>query len=361
MQVSQENLYKRQLTLTEIGTVGQNKLLKAKIAIVGCGGLGSAVAVYLAGSGIGHLNLIDYDSVDVSNLHRQIFYGLQDIGKSKAEQLANHIKKISPFVEVSLSQNPITKSNIELELGEYSMIVDCTDSIATKYLLNDFCVLKNKTLIYGSLYKHDGYVGVFNLKAENHFTANLRDAFPELPSEGIPNCSEVGTLNPIVGLIAMMQANEVIKIVCEIGKPLSNQILIYNTLENSQYIMKLKASMTKLNIQTIFETESYFDNRCEFQDENLLILPEELKSKINDPDLEIISVIEDLKVILPFEVDQQIPVSQFKLSKLNFSENKELVIVCSKGISSYKITQLIKGQFPQAKVYSLKNGIENFK
>lgn len=360
MKISKEQIYNRQVTLSEIGTKGQNKLGKAKVAIVGCGGLGSAVAVYLAGSGIGRLHLIDYDTIDVSNLHRQIFYGIEDIGKSKAIQLRDHINKISPFVEVSLSQNPVTKLNIETELNDFSLIVDCTDSIATKYLLNDFCVLNDKTLFYGSLYKHDGYVSVFHSKQKNQFTANLRDAFPELPKEAIPNCSEVGTLNPIVGIIALMQANEVIKIVCHIGKPLFNQILIYNTLENSQYKMKLKPAVSKSDIQKIFESESYYDIRCEVQDEELIILAEDFKIKMNDPDLEVISVLEDLNIDLPFHVDAKIPLSQFDVTRLNLTENKDLVVVCAKGISSYKATQLIKQEFPQKKVFSLKNGIEKF-
>lgn len=360
MKISQENLYKRQVILPEIGIKGQQQLSASKIAVIGCGGLGSAAAVFLAASGIGHIHLIDYDDIDVSNLHRQVFYGKDDIGKPKAKILANHIAKISPFVQVSASDTPITKSNIEKELNAFSIILDCTDSLPTKYLLNDFCVISDKILVYGSLYKHDGYVASFNLPSNGKRTTNLRDAFPSIPKEHIPNCAEIGTLNTIVGIIAMMQANEVVKIITNAGKPLINQILIYNVLENSQFIMKLKDGFTKERIQSIFSTENYFDARCEIQDSDLLILAEDLKKKINDPGLEILSIIEDVNTALPFKVDYKIPLSKFDVSKMDLDESKELIVICSRGVSSYKVTKEIKQQFSKIKVFSLKNGIENF-
>lgn len=360
MEISQENLYKRQVILPEIGIKGQQDLLASRIAVIGCGGLGSAAAVYLAASGVGHIHLIDYDVIDISNLHRQVFYGKDDIGKPKAKILANHMAKISPFAKVTFNDAPLTKSNIEKELKEFSIIIDCTDSLPTKYLLNDFCVISDKILVYGSLYKHDGYVASFNLPSNGKRTANLRDAFPSIPKEHIPNCAEIGTLNTIVGLIAMMQANEVVKIITNAGRPLINQILIYNVLENSQFIMKLKDGFTKEKIHNIFSTENYFDARCEIQDNNLLITAEDLKKKFHDPKLEILSVIENVETPLPFKVAHKIPLSKFDVSQMDLDENKELIVVCSKGVSSYKVTKEIKQLFPEIKVLSLKNGIENF-
>jgi len=360
MKISQENLYKRQVILPEIGIKGQEQITDSKIAIIGCGGLGSTAAVYLAASGVGHIHLIDYDHIDISNLHRQVFYGQDDIGKPKVEILANHIAKISPFVQVTFNDVPITKSTIEKELNAFSIILDCTDSLTTKYLLNDFCVISDKILVYGSLYKHDGYVASFNLPSNGKRTANLRDAFPSIPTEHIPNCSEIGTLNTIVGIIAMMQANEVIKIITHTGKPLINQVLIYNIMENTQFTMKLKNGVTAETIRKIYTSETYFDARCEIQDSDLLIMAKELKKKINDPKLKILSVIEDVNAILPFKVDYKIPLSKFDVSTMDLDENKELVVICAKGISSYKVTKEIKQHLPEIKVFSLKNGIENF-
>lgn len=243
--ITKQNLYKRQTTLKEIGNLGQEKLQQAKVLVVGCGGLGCVASVYLAASGIGNIYLIDFDLIDESNLHRQVFYKMDDIGKPKSEVLANYISKISPFVNVSFDTNAISKQTIFKKIKDYDIILDCTDNLPIKYLLNDVCVIKNKILVYGSLYKFDGYVATFNVLKNDKRTCNLRDAFPKVPTKTVPNCSEVGTLNTIVGIIGLMQANEVLKLVTNTGNLLTNQILIYDSLENSQYKMKLKNIFSK--------------------------------------------------------------------------------------------------------------------
>ncbi len=356
--ITKQNLYKRQTTLKEIGSLGQEKLQNAKILVIGCGGLGCVASVYLAASGIGNLHLIDFDVVDASNLHRQVFYKIEDIGKSKSQVLANYINEISPFVKVSFDTNAISKNNIFEIISNYKILLDCTDNLPIKYLLNDACVIKNKVLIYGSLYKFDGYVATFNVSENNRQTCNLRDAFPEIPKETVPNCSEIGTLNTIVGIIGLMQANEVLKLVTNTGNLLTNQILIYNSLENSQYKMKLKQIFSKEMILDEFNKETYQDINCEIQDEKLLISATELKNKIND--VEIISVLEDVEVELPFKVVNKIPLSKLDLFTLEIDNNKEYIVVCNRGISSYKATKMIKEKHSALKIYSLENGIINY-
>lgn len=360
MNTDKEKTFIRQTTLPEIGEIGQEKLNKSKIAIIGCGGLGSVAAVYLAASGIGQLHLIDYDTIDLSNLHRQVFYRRDQVGKSKAKILAAYIREISPYVEVSFTEEPITKSNINEHLKAFSLIVDCTDSLATKYLMNDYCVLQKKTLVYGSLYKHDGYVSVFNAKFKDKWSAHLRDAFPSMPQKHVPNCSEIGTLNPIVGIIGLMQANEVIKLITETGKPLINKILIYNSMENSQFLMKILPGFPLKGVEAIFNNNEYFDARCQIQDESLLIDAEELKNRIHDENLKIISVIENQSVSYPFPIDLRMPLSSLDPSKLESFKEDKIVVICQKGISSYTATEQIKKKFPHLLVYSLKNGIDQY-
>lgn len=365
MKITPKQLYKRQTTLTEIGEEGQEKLLQSKVVIVGCGGLGSITAVYLAASGIGTLHLVDYDVVDASNLHRQVFYRTKDIGKSKAQVLKKHIESISPFVTVTYSNQAVSKSTVFNEINEFDYVLDCTDSLPIKYLLNDACVLQNKTLIYGSLYKFDGYVANFNVKLpDDSFSANLRDAFPEISKEAIPNCSEIGTLNTIVGMIGMLQANEVLKLATNIGNPIVDQLVIYNSLENSQFKMKLKRSFTKKMIQQIFETESYFDAACEPQDKKLLISSEQLKKELtlqsNNKKLKIISTIENKNASTPFNVHDKIPFSEFKIDKIQLNHDNEYVVVCNKGITSYAATLQLKEKYPSLKILSLKDGIINY-
>jgi len=357
MKPTKNQLFKRQISVSEIGELGQEKLQKAAVLVVGCGGLGSAIAVYLASSGIGKIHLVDFDTVDISNLHRQVFYNLSDIGKPKAAVLASFIKERAPFTDVSFYNNPVTKNTVFDLISKVDVVVDGTDSLPTKYLLNDACVLKNKSLVYGSLYKFDGYVASFNIPQQENFSANLRDAFP-IMSTDIPNCEVTGTLNAIVGIIATFQVNEVLKIISEIGKPLQNELLIYNSLNNSQLKMKLTSNFTKENIQEIFDSESYFDAKCEFQNPDWLISFSELNEKLSSKNIEIIAVLPDLK--LPFSVSQVIPIQDFSIEKIKIDFSKTYVMFCQKGLNSYKATSILKSHFPDLNVLSLAGGIENF-
>lgn len=361
--ISAKDLFIRQTTLQEVGKLGQEKLANANVVVVGSGGLGSVAAVYLAGSGIGNIHLVDHDTVDVSNLHRQVFYKTSDIGTSKAEALASHIQSISPIVNVVFSNESVTKKNVFELISNADIILDCTDHLPTKYLLNDACVIQNKVLIYGSLYKFDGYVSTFNfLTNKLTRTANLRDAFPEIPINNILNCSEIGTLNSIVGMIGMMQANEVLKIVIGIGKPLLNELLIYNSLENSQFKMKLKSVFDKERVTQLFETETYEDVSCEVE-ESIIISQEDFNKELENKNdyIKIISVIEEEDLELPFEFDEKVPfydIDQW-LEELNVSKN-EYIIVCNRGNSSLRASYLFKEHFPKTRVRSLEGGIENF-
>ena len=353
-----KQFFKRQITLTEFGEAGQKKLQNTSVLVVGCGGLGGTVAVYLANSGIGKLHLIDFDTVDESNLHRQVFYALDDIGKPKAEILAKFIKARAPHTDTSYTNSPLVKSNAKDIINQFDLILDATDSLPTKYLLNDVSVILGKPLVYGSLYKFDGYVSSFNIKDDQgSFSSNLRDAFPVMKTD-VPNCEEAGTLNAIVGMIATAQVNEVLKIAAGIGEPLVNQVLIYNALKNSHFKLKLSNSFTKDRIENIFETETYFDISCVAQKEEWQIAPEELKKRISDSNLELIAVLPNLK--LPFQVHQTISIQRFDPNNLSFDTKKTYVFVCQKGLNSYKATQLVRENFPEVKALNLTGGIESY-
>ncbi len=362
MTINKSDLFKRQITLSEIGEEGQQKLQDAKVLVVGCGGLGSPIAVYLASSGIGTLHLIDFDKVDVTNLHRQVFYSLEDVGKYKSEVLAGFIEKRAPFTQACFSTEPLTKDNVFESIANYDIIVDGTDSLPTKYLLNDACVMKEKPLVYGSLYKFDGYVSSFNLKQQDgSFSANLRDAFPEMNTD-VPNCEEAGTLNAIVGMIATAQVNEVLKIATGIGKPLTNELLIYNALQNTQFKMKLPPKVVKEKIASIFKLQTYFDAACGTQNPDWQISPEELRAKLSSGaesrDLHLIAVLPNLK--LPFEVHQTIPIQEFDANHFEIDHHKTYVMVCQRGFNSYRATTRLKEKFPEAKVLNLTGGISNY-
>ncbi len=354
--------FKRQTTLSEIGESGQKKLQNAKVLVVGCGGLGSPVAVYLAQSGVGEIHLVDFDTIDVSNLHRQVFYTLNDVGKYKAAVLSEIITQRTPFTKTTFSTKPVQKETVLDLVSQFDIVVDGTDSLPTKYLLNDACVLKNKPLIYGSLYKFDGYVATFNVLQKNgEYSCNLRDAFPEMATD-IPNCEEAGTLNPIVGIIAMQQVNEVVKLITGVGKPLVNQLLIYNSLQNSQLKMKLKKLVFKEKISEIFKNESYFDASCEIQNTDWLISNEEMKAilsgRVQSRPL-IISVL-NANEKHPFTINQFTSLSVIKSNNFSIDTNKVYIFVCKKGITSYSAVKILKETYPSVKMLSLVGGILNY-
>jgi len=358
MYFNKETYFQRQTTLQEIGEAGQELLQKAKVLVIGCGGLGSPIAIYLATSGIGELHLVDFDTVSISNLHRQVFYKTCDVGNPKAKVLANEIKKRVPFTKVTFTNKAVHKKSILDLIFKFDIIVDGTDSLPIKYLINDACVLSKKPLVYGSLYKFDGYVATFNVQDEKgNYSCNLRDAFPKIVTD-VPNCEEAGTMNPIVGIIALLQVNEVIKLITNTGELLSNQLLIYNALKNSQYKIKLKKNKS-LNIESIFNKSTYIEVGCELQNSEFLIKAQELKNRLNNNNLEIISVINNLETKIPFKVHHKIPYQNFSSAKFIPDFKKEYVIVCNKGISSYDITLKIKEKYPNLTVLSLVNGIEN--
>lgn len=362
MKPTKNQLFKRQTTLPEIGEVGQQKLQNAAVLVVGCGGLGSPIAVHLAASGVGKIHLVDFDTIDATNLHRQVFYSLADVGESKAATLANFVKNRAPYTEVTFSTKPLTKATVFKQIDNVDIVIDGTDSLPTKYLLNDACVLNSKPLVYGSLYKFDGYVASFNVKQEDGtYSANLRDAFPKMATD-VPNCSTTGTLNSIVSLIAAQQVNEVLKLVTGVGKPLINQLLIYNSLQNSQLKMKLQSLVSREEIQNIFDNQTYFDASCEVQNPRWLISAEELKKIVSDAErrrrVEIISVLENL--LTPFKVDSIIAVKKINIEEFQIDISKKYVLVCQKGITSYKTTQILKERFPKATILSLAGGINDY-
>jgi len=359
MNITKEDYFQRQTTLPEIGKEGQDLLQKAKVLVIGCGGLGSPIAIYLATSGVGELHLVDFDTVSVSNLHRQVFFKVEDIKQPKAEVLANEIKKRAPFTKVTFTNEAVCKNSILNLISKYDVVVDGTDNLQIKYLINDACVLVKKPLVYGSLYKFDGYVATFNvLNNDGSYSCNLRDAFPEIVTK-IPNCEEAGTLNSIVGIIAMLQANEVIKYITKTGRLLANKLLIYNSLENSQLKINLKKNRT-VAIPELFKKSSYKLESCAHQEESLVINSNELKKIVTANNVEIISILNSNEVPLPFQVHQKIVYKNFNLNFFIPNYKKQYIIVCKKGITSYEITLKLKEKYPLLSVVSLSGGTINY-
>jgi sulfur-carrier protein adenylyltransferase/sulfurtransferase len=229
--------YSRHLIMPEVGIEGQRKLKAASVLLIGTGGLGSPTAMYLAAAGIGRMGLVDYDTVDESNLHRQVIHGQSSLGKSKLDSAEQRIKDLNPFVQIDKYNVPLTSDNA-LELFEpYDIIIDGTDNFPTRYLVNDASVKLGKINVYGSIFRFEGQVTVFG--AENG--PCYRCMFPEPPPPGlVPSCAEGGVLGILPGTVGTLQATEAIKLILGIGDPLIGRMLLYDALEMSFTTIKVR-------------------------------------------------------------------------------------------------------------------------
>jgi adenylyltransferase/sulfurtransferase len=220
--------YSRHLIIPDVAMSGQKRLKNAKVLTVGAGGLGSPTLMYLAAAGVGTLGVIDYDTVDESNLQRQIIHGQSDIGRSKAESARDAIHEINPLIDVRLHQERLDSSNVMSIFAGYDLIVDGTDNFATRYLVNDACVLLGKPYVWGSIYRFDGQASVFWAE----YGPCYRCLYPEPPPPGmVPSCAEGGVLGVLCASIGSIQTTEAIKLLAGIGDPLVGRLMIYDALE----------------------------------------------------------------------------------------------------------------------------------
>ncbi len=222
--------YSRQIILSDVGGKGQEKLLAAKVLIIGAGGLGSPAALYLASAGIGTIGIVDSDKVELNNLQRQIVHSMKNVGRAKAESAKERLAEINTDVEVTSYNRRLTSTNILDAIREYDIIVDGSDNFPTRYLVNDACVLSNKPLSHGGIFRFDGQA-ITILPGKS---ACYRCLFPEPPPPGlVPSCQEAGILGAVAGVIGTIQANEVLKYILGVGDLLSGKLLVFNALDSS--------------------------------------------------------------------------------------------------------------------------------
>lgn len=229
--------YGRHLIMPEVGIAGQKKLKKGSVLIVGAGGLGSPVALYLAAAGVGRIGLVDFDVVDESNLQRQVIHSTKDVGRSKLESAQERIAAVNPHVHVEMHECRLTSENALPILKEYDVVVDGTDNFPTRYLINDACVLLKKPNVYGSIFRFEGQASVFD--AENG--PCYRCVYSEPPPPGlVPNCADAGVLGVLPGIIGCIQANEAIKILLGVGATLAGRLLLFDALAMQFREMRLR-------------------------------------------------------------------------------------------------------------------------
>jgi len=350
MQLSnQENeFYNRQLILNNFGSEAQLKLKQAKVLVIGVGGLGCPVLQYLTSAGVGFIGVADADIVSVSNLHRQILYGIDDVGKPKAEQAKTKLNQLNPFVEISIYKENINVVNAFELIEQYDIICDCTDNFASRYLINDACVLLNKAFVSASILRYEGQLSVFNHKTK----INYRDVFPKPPTN-IPNCAEAGVLGVLCGIIGSMQANEVIKMITNIGETIEEKLVCYNALDNSIQSYKIKSS----NI-IIESLQDNYDVTCGISSPAIKeITALELKRMIDEKeDFQLIDVREKAEFDITNLGAELIPLNTIIENQHKISKEKIVIIHCKAGTRSAKAIQQLQ-DIGFDNLYNLKGGI----
>jgi adenylyltransferase/sulfurtransferase len=345
----EQEQYSRHILLDEVGEEGQHRLKMAKVLVIGAGGLGCPVLQYLAAAGVGTIGIVDGDAIDQSNLQRQVLYSHNDIGKNKAQNAADKLAQLNPYITFEVyPENLSTKNALDL-FKTYDYIVDGTDNFQTRYLINDAAVICNKPVIFGSIFKFEGQVSVFNFNGGPTY----RCVFPEPPKPGTtPNCSEIGVLGILPGIIVAFQANEAIKLICKIGEPLSGKLLTYNALNATQQTFNI----FKNNEIFITQLEDNYDVFCGYSND----ITEIDLNQIRHNEHHLIDVRTYKERAENHIGGLHIPLDEISKRINEIPKNQNLVVYCKSGKRSLAAIQILtKNGWPKEQLINLKNGIGN--
>ncbi|GAB3854203.1 molybdopterin-synthase adenylyltransferase MoeB [Hymenobacter terrigena] len=352
--------YSRHLLLPEIGAAGQQKLKAARVLVVGCGGLGCPVLQYLAAAGVGLLGLLDFDTVDDSNLHRQVLYTTADVGRPKAIVAAEKLRAQNPFIALQAHQVVLSAGNALALFVGYDVVVDCSDNFATRYLVNDACVVLGKPLVFGAIFKFEGQVSVFNYQSGPTY----RCLHPVPPAPGdAPNCAEIGVLGVLPGLIGTMQANEALKIILEIGEVLSGRLLLVDALSMRFQAIGFRAVAANQQLTALASDYAAFCGEAPLETVPARapeISADELKAwQASGRPLQLLDVREPHEHARRSIGGQLIPLGQLAGQLADLQPDVLVVVHCASGVRSQKAAQLLLTN-GFAEVYSLRNGLADY-
>ena len=366
-QAIQYDRYQRQLILKGFGMAGQQKLSEARVLVIGAGGLGCPIMQYLVAAGVGHIGIADNDKVSLSNLHRQVVFGTEDIDLYKVEVVKSKMFLLNSDVNIRTWNERWTQEHCMKYFPDYDVVVDATDNFASRYLINDACVLLGKPLVFGAVSQFHGQVAVFNqLQEDGSRSVNYRDLFPQPPSDGeVLNCSEGGVLGVLPGMIGTMQAAEVIKLITGLGKTLSNRLWNYNALTQEVFIMQLVSN--PVSHQQIPSSEEQF---MATDYEWLCAIPQKGITEIDVMDWQQ-NFLDHLFVDIrePHEMPRldalcsslglewmELPLSGLE-NNLSCLIGRNVVFVCQAGMRSLMAADMLMKASPDSAVFSLKGGV----
>ena len=361
--------YSRHLLLSEIGVEGQLKLKKASVLIIGLGGLGSPLAMYLAASGIGTLGLVDFDVVDNSNLQRQIIHGVSNVGELKTKSATKSLKEINSEINIIQYNVQLTSKNAIEIFANYDIVVDGTDNFKTRYLINDTCVILGKPNVYGAIHKFEGQASVFATKRGPCY----RCLYPNPPEpNSVPSCAEAGVLGVLPGVIGTIQATEVVKLILKKGMPLIGRLLLYDALDMQFSEIKLKKNSACVicgdtpKIKKLID----YDDFCNVQKEGNTVVKENKEQELSPQILsEYLKTKKDLFLLdvrEPYEYEickiegaVLIPSNLIFSHLKNLPKNKMIIVICHHGERSQSVVNLLVDNGLR-KVYNLEGGIDKY-
>jgi adenylyltransferase/sulfurtransferase len=358
--------YSRHIIMPEVGLDGQRKLKAAKVLVIGTGGLGSPLALYLAAAGVGTLGLVDFDVVDLSNLQRQIIHGTADVGRSKCQSAAARLRDVNPEVKLDIWEERFTSKNALDIVKHYDIVVDGTDNFPTRYLVNDACVLLNKPNVYGSIFRFDGQATVFDPRVGPCY----RCLYPEPPPPGeVPSCAEGGVLGILPGVIGCIQATETIKLILGIGEPLIGRLLHYDALNMTFKTFKIRRDpkwaigAPHPTIKGLIDYEEFCGIRGGSAPLAALhnasdITPEQLKKRIDTGENLFIL---DVRNPNEFQICRipgttLLPLPELPSRFAEVPKEREVIVHCKSGMRSAKAIEFLKSQ-GYTKLVNLTGGI----
>lgn len=356
--------YSRHLIIPEFNIEGQKKLKAAKVLVVGSGGLGSPLLLYLAAAGVGTIGIVDFDRVDESNLQRQVLFGISSVGQPKVEEAKKRLKDLNPHIKIITHDTMLTSENALDIIRDYDVVADGTDNFPTRYLVNDACVILGKTNVYASIFRFEGQVSVFNYTDENGNTGpNYRDLFPEPPPPGlVPSCAEGGVIGVLPGIIGSLQANEVLKVVSGVGKPLAGRLFLFDALSFETRTLNISKNPDLEPITKLIDYQVFCGIHPEKESEEVSkvkeINVEELQKLIDDnSDFQLIDVREPYEYEIVNINAELIPLGTIIENASKIDRHKKVVIHCRSGKRSADAITALQEKFGFENLYNLKGGV----
>lgn len=352
--------YARHIAIPEFGLKGQEKLKNGKVLVIGSGGLGSPVLLYLAAAGVGTIGIVDFDTVDDSNLQRQVLFNVNDLGQSKAETAKAKLQALNPHISIIVHKTRFTRENaLELVSG-YDVVADGTDNFPTRYLVNDACVLAGKVNVYASIFQFEGQVSVFNFEnPDGSRGPNYRDMFPVPPPPGlVPNCAEGGVLGVLPGIIGSMQACEVIKVLTGVGEPLAGRLFLYDAASFTTRMLKVqKNPATKITELINYEQFCGVETAADQQPVKEITVWELNDWMTQGIDFQLIDVREPHEFAIANLEGELIPLGSVSGAAHRIAKDKKVVIHCRSGVRSARAIRELENLFGFDNLYNLKGGI----